>query len=126
MSGDAPAGLSVLIIDDEKDFAETLASRLHIRNITARAAFSGEQGLALLEETPPDVTLLDMWMPGLSGLAVLREIRRRFAALPVIIVSGHCSEPERAAAETLGIQGFHDKPVDFAELLENITRAAGR
>lgn len=124
------AGISVLIIDDEEDFARTLAGRLELRGMAVRCAFSGEQGLALMRESLPDLLLLDMRMPGLSGVDVLRLLRAGEAvpggsSLPVCIVSGHAEERNLQEAEALGIQGYFSKPLRFDELLEAIAALAG-
>ena len=118
---------SVLIIDDEEDFAHTLAGRLELRGITAHCAASGEEGLKRLRDNPPDLVLLDMRMPGLSGVEVLRRLRGGEAApgwenLPVFIVSGHAREQSLQEAEALGIQGYFSKPLQFNELLDAIQR----
>jgi len=113
------SGLSVLLIDDEEDFIRTLATRLELRGMRARTAFSGEAGLKSLEEEAPDVVLLDMRMPGLSGFDVLRAIRASAThkGLPVIIISGHCSEEDQNQVLALGVSGYFTKPVRFEELL---------
>jgi len=110
-------GLSVLLIDDEEDLVRTLAVRLELRGMRARTTFSGEAGLQSLSEELPDVVLLDMRMPGLSGFDVLRRIRARHKELPVIIISGHCSEQDRDQVLALGVSGYFTKPVRFEELL---------
>lgn len=128
MSATRPA-ITVLIIDDEEDFAHTLAGRLELRGITAHCAASGEEGLKRLRASLPDLVLLDMRMPGLSGVEVLRRLRGHDAApgwaeLPVFIVSGHAQERSLQEAEALGIQGYFSKPLQFNELLDAIGRLA--
>lgn len=114
----------ILIVDDEEDFARTLASRLELRGMATVCAFDGESGLAAVEREAPAVLLLDMRMPGLSGVDVLARLRRGAVPgredTPVIIVTGHCSETDAARAEELGIQGYHSKPLDFDALLASI------
>lgn len=117
---DSAAGIKVLVIDDEEDFATTLASRLELRGMVVRSALSGEQGLELLRREPPEVILLDMRMPGLSGVEVLREVRHTMPGLPVIIITGHCSEQDFEKAQDLKVQGYHTKPLNFEKLLESI------
>lgn len=126
MSGLTP-GTAILIIDDEEDFARTLAGRLELRGLNVRFAFSGEEGLALLRSAPPDLLLLDMRMPGLSGVDTLRRLRAGEArpcpaGLPVCIVSGHAEEQNLQEAEELGIQGYFSKPLQFSELLDAIAK----
>ncbi len=113
-------GLKVLIVDDERDFALTLADRLALRGIEARTAFSGAEGLDCLRESLADLVLLDMRMPGLSGVEVLREVRVMWPDLPVIVITGHCSEQDFQAAHDLGVNGYHAKPLNFLDLLADI------
>ena len=113
-------GLSILLIDDEEDFIRTLATRLELRGMRPRMAFSGVQGLEELEREEPDVILLDMRMPALSGLDVLRRIRAKRPELPVMIITGHCSEQDRDQALELGVQGYYSKPAPFDELLDSL------
>ena len=126
MSADDINGLYILIIDDEQDFACTLASRLELRGARALCSFNGEDGLARIKEELPDVVLLDMRMPGLSGLEVLERIRLEHVDLPVVVVSGHCSQHDRDSAEDLGVLAFHPKPLQFRELLATIAPLRGR
>ena len=125
---------AILIIDDEEDFAQTLASRLELRGMSVRFVTSGESGLALLREHTPDLLLLDMRMPGLSGVDVLREVRSGGQipdgkTLPVFIVSGHAFEKDFQTAEELGVQGCFSKPLQFQELYDRmveVLRGRGR
>lgn len=122
-------GLRVLIVDDEEDFARALASRLELRGLTASCAFSGEQAFELLRQKLPDIMLLDMRMPGLSGVELLRRLRLEGLIaggekLPILVITGHCSEEDHTEAHKLGIQGYHAKPLDMEELLAAISAAA--
>lgn len=121
-------GRSALIVDDEEDFARTLASRLELRGMHVACAFCGGDGLEALGRALPDVLLLDMRMPGLSGVDVLRSLRKErqipgSADLPVIVVTGHCSEQDYNEANKLGIQGYHAKPLDMDALLATMQEA---
>lgn len=107
---------SVLIIDDEEDFAHTLAERLSLRDLAVQVACSGAEGLALMEQNLPDALLLDMRMPAMSGIEVLRVVRQKYGSLPVLIITGHCSQEDHDMAQQLGVQGYHPKPLDFKEL----------
>lgn len=120
--------VSILIVDDEEDFARTLSSRLELRGYCVHTAFGGEEGLSSMVADPPDVLLLDMRMPGLSGPEVLAKLRheRPFpgsATLPVIIVTGHCTEQDTEEVRKLGVSGYHTKPLNLEELLESISTA---
>ncbi|WP_034637973.1 response regulator [Desulfovibrio cuneatus] len=111
---------SVLIIDDEEDFAHTLAERLSLRNLAVQVACSGAEGLAFMEQNLPDALLLDMRMPAMSGIEVLRTVRQKYGMLPVLIITGHCSQEDHDRAQELGVQGYHSKPLDFKELFEQL------
>lgn len=126
MDSSALTGLRVLIVDDEEDFASALGSRLELRKMEVSLAFSGEEGLALLRSTPADVLLLDMRMPGLAGIDVLQRVREEQPGLPVIIITGHCSESDFDKAQKLGVQGYLVKPLQFAELLAALTAIAAK
>ena len=126
MSDATSFAASILIIDDEEDFAQTLASRLELRNMRVRCTYDGEQGLAAMAESLPDLLLLDMRMPGLSGVDILRKLRLEKTiaggdVLPVFIISGHAEEQAFQEAEKLGVQGYFFKPLEFDELLKAIT-----
>lgn len=121
-------GIRVLIIEDEEEFALTLASRLELRDMIVQCAFSGKDGLSKLGEGLPDILLLDMRMPGLSGVDVLKVLRVEKTIpgaekIPVILVSGHAEEEDFREAEKMGIQGYVAKPVQFEELLAAMARA---
>ena len=111
---------SVLIIDDEEDFAQTLAERLSLRNLTVQVACSGAEGLACIAQNPPDAVLLDMRMPAMSGIEVLRIVRQQYGMLPVLVITGHCSQEDHDRAQQLGVQGYHPKPLDFKELFDQL------
>lgn len=124
MTPDACQGLSVLIVDDEEDFGQTLAGRLELRGMRVRTALSGHEGLEMFRRETPDVILLDMRMPGLSGVDVLHQVRILEPELPVLVITGHCSELDFEQARKLGIQGYHPKPLDFDQLMVSLQQAA--
>ncbi len=111
---------SVLIIDDEEDFAQTLAERLSLRHLAVQVACSGAEGLERLAQNLPDAVLLDMRMPAMSGIEVLRTVRQQYGMLPVLIITGHCSQEDHDRAQQLGVQGYHSKPLDFKELFDQL------
>ena len=80
---------TILIIDDEASIRESLSGILADEGFLALSAEDGQQGLSLLEDEQVDLVLLDIWMPGLDGLEVLKRIKETQAELPVIMISGH-------------------------------------
>ena len=119
----------LLVVDDEASHRMMIEAVLQDVGWLVEEAESGDEALQILEESRPSVVLLDMRMPGLSGVDVLRRLRGHDAApgwkeLPVFIVSGHAREQSLQEAEALGIQGYFSKPLQFDELLDAIRRLA--
>jgi DNA-binding response OmpR family regulator len=111
---------SILLIDDEEAFVTTLQERLEMRGFPARVALDGQSGLDLIAEEPPDVVVLDLRMPGISGVEVLRSIRKQWPGIPVIMLSGHGSDQDFETCMNLGAVMYHKKPLDIDMLLESI------
>lgn len=116
--------IKLLIIDDEIEFASTLCKRLTLRGIDASDVHSGGEGLAVLEEKSPDIVLLDLKMPDMSGLDVLADIKTYDSSIEVIILTGHGSSGSGIEAMEKGAFDYIMKPVDLKELLEKINVAA--
>ncbi len=115
---------SILLIDDENEFVETLAERLEIRGCVSRIASDGEAGISMVTSESFDVVILDLMMPGLSGLDTLRQIKTIDKALPVIILTGHGSTKDAMEGMHIGAFDFLMKPLDISELLEKIQLAS--
>jgi DNA-binding NtrC family response regulator len=115
--------IKVLIVDDEMDFANTLAQRLKMRNLKVGAAYDGEEALTRLKEDEPDVVVLDLRMPGMHGMEVLQEIRKGYPDIQVIVLTGHGTDKDEEEAKRLGGFGFLNKPVDI-DILEQKIKAA--
>ena len=84
--------IKVLIVDDEKTFADLLAERLEIRNFEVAVALSGEAAIHLIQEQDFDVVLLDVFMPGQGGIETLKKIKSIKPLIDVIMLTGHGSE----------------------------------
>jgi DNA-binding response OmpR family regulator len=117
------APLKVLLVDDEEEFVKALAERLEIRGIHAEVAFNGEQGLQAVRVSSPDVMVLDLKMPGIDGLEVLRRVMKSHPEVRVIVLTGHGSEMDREVATRTGAFEYLHKPVDIRDLIEVINRA---
>ncbi|MFH0901494.1 MAG: response regulator [Pseudomonadota bacterium] len=116
--------LSVLVIDDEVVFRETLAKVLGRHGISAIIAVDGEDGLALLAREQVDVITLDLRMPGLDGLSTLRRIRETKPCVPVILLTGHGTAEAGLAAIREQAFNFLLKPIAPEQLIEEIRAAA--
>jgi excisionase family DNA binding protein len=108
----------VLVVDDDEGLRSFLRSNLEIEGYEVREAASAEEGLAALDEEPPDLILLDVMMPRMNGWEMLQRVRERHGvgAMPVIMFSGKVDENE-ATAEERGAQAFIGKPFDPEQLL---------
>ena len=115
--------LRVLLVDDEEDFVETLADRLKMRDLDATTAHNGEQALSVVKEGEPDVIVLDLKMPGMDGIEVLRRVRKAYPSVEVIILTGHGSEKDEEVARSLGAFDYMKKPVDLDKLVPRIKSA---
>lgn len=117
--------LKVLFVDDEEDFVRTMAERMEMREVGSDVAFDGEQALQMLEEDVPDVMVLDLRMPGIDGMEVLRRVKEKYPQMEVIIMTGHGSDADELEARRLGAFDYLCKPVDINHLME-VVRGAGR
>jgi DNA-binding NtrC family response regulator len=115
--------LRVLLVDDERDFLETLMKRLRKRNLEVSGANSGEEALRVLRETPMDVVVLDVRMPGIDGIQVLREIKTINPLIQVIMLTGHASVEVAVEGMELGAFDYLMKPANLDELLYKIQDA---
>lgn len=115
----------VLIVEDEPSFVEALELSLGKEGLDVFSAMDGREGLDSFREHRPDVVLLDLMLPGLPGLDVLRAIRRE-SAVPVIVVSAKEAEADIVAALELGADDYVTKPYSVRELVARVRAAARR
>lgn len=114
--------IKIMLVDDEKQFVDTLAERLAMRGFSARVAYDGPQALKAVEE-PTDVIVLDLRMPGMDGFEVLRSVKKSNPQVQVIILTGHGGDAEEQTAYRMGAYNFLKKPMDIDELLNSIRMA---
>jgi len=113
----------VLLVDDEQEFVHALSERLQSRSIRSAIAYDGEQALAMVASDEPEVIVLDLKMPGIDGLEVLRRVKQTNPATEVIILTGHGSDAEEVIAADLGAFAYLRKPVDIDELTRTMKEA---
>lgn len=116
-------GLNVLFVDDEVDFLETLLKRMKKRDVNVTGIKSGEEALELLAREPVDVLVLDLRMPEMDGIQTLREIKKRYPLIEVIMLTGHASLEVALEGMELGAFDYLMKPIDIDELLYKIQDA---
>ncbi len=119
-------GLTVLIVDDEVEFLETLVKRLRKRKLAVNGVSSGEAALEELRQTPVDIVVLDVKMPGMSGLDTLREIKKCYHLMEVIMLTGHANMEVAIEGMDIGAFDYLMKPIDIDELLYKIQDAYKR
>jgi two-component system OmpR family response regulator len=116
----------VLLIDDEEELVTTLVERLQFRGIEAEAATSGARALEALERGCFQAAVLDLKMPGLSGLDVMEVIRRKHPGTKIILITGHGAEEEVAADSLPGSVEILLKPFSIDVLIEAVQAALKR
>jgi DNA-binding NtrC family response regulator len=118
--------IKVLVVDDEKDFATSLAERLKLRRFDCTIGHGGKEALELIEKKKPeafDVVVLDLKMPDMSGLDVLAEIKKKYPAIQVIMLTGHGSITSGIQGMEAGAFDYLMKPFDINELERKIRQA---
>jgi excisionase family DNA binding protein len=111
----------ILIVDDDDRLREFVRVNLEMEGYSVREAADAEQGLAALEEEPPDLILLDVMMPKVDGWEMLRRVQERHGvgSIPVIMFSGKVDEEAMRDAASRGAQGFIGKPFNPQQLIES-------
>ena len=115
--------LTVLFVDDEKDYLETLLKRMRKRDVDASGAESGAEALEFLTQHDVDVVVLDVRMPGMGGIEALRKIKDIRPLIEVVMLTGHASLEVARAGMELGAFDYLMKPVNIDELLYKIEDA---
>lgn len=116
----------VLLVDDEEELVTTLVERLEFRGIEAEAATSGHEALELLGRKSFQVAVIDLKMPGLSGLEVLEVIRRKYPEMKVLLTTGHGSTGEPDEAMPQDAFDILLKPFNIDALIERLHAALGK
>ncbi len=118
--------IHVLIVDDEIEFASTLAERMELRGIRAKVTNCGEDALSSVMAESPDVVLLDLKMPDIGGLEVLDAIKKTDPSIEVIMITGHGCTVSGIEGMEHGAFDYLLKPVDLNMLLEKIQQASNQ
>ena len=117
------SGKTILIVDDEVSIRNALGGALQDEGCQVRTADDGPSALQAITELSPDIVLLDIWMPGLDGLEVLKKIKDRQPDLPVIMISGHGTVETAVRATKLGAFDFIEKPLSLDRVILAIRHA---
>ncbi|MFH1951512.1 MAG: response regulator [Pseudomonadota bacterium] len=109
--------IKILLVDDEKEFVESLSERLELRDLKADIAYDGEEALQSVKKEKPDVMVLDLRMPGIDGLEVLRQVKKKHPDIEVVVLTAHGTEAEEKEAFRLGASAYLKKPVEIDHLV---------
>lgn len=120
---DVPSPSKVLLVDDEREFVETLSERLQMRDYASAVVYGGEEALSIVDEDEPEVMILDLKMPGIDGLEVLKQVKEKHPSVEVIVLTGHGSEEIAQRCLELGACAYLEKPVDIERLTHAMQEA---
>lgn len=124
-SGDSAGRARVLVVDDEVSIRDLLAKTLALAEYDVDVCPDGRSALERMRMYPYDLLIADLKMPGMDGLAVIREAKRYKADLPVIIITGFSTESSAIEAVNLGVDGYLTKPFRVPQVLAAAARALG-
>ena len=116
--GGRSEGPLVLVVDDDERLREFVRVNLEMEGYSVREASGAEEALAAIEDTAPELVLLDVVMPGIDGWQMLQRMQERHGQIPVIMFSGKVDEGAAGDAKQRGASGFVGKPFDPQELIE--------
>jgi len=115
--------LTVLIVDDEVELVSTLGERLELRNIRTQIATNGETALNIMKNSPPQVAVIDVMMPGVGGIDILDKMREQKINIPVILITGYGSKRKGKEGIERGAFDYLMKPVRIEELIAKMNDA---
>ena len=115
--------MKVLIVDDEKKIADALAERLGLRGFDATPIYDGTSALSLLRRDNFDGIILDLRLPDIDGIKVLRQTKERFPNIRIVILSGHGNEQDFKTCLELGAIACFHKPANILKLTEPLAQA---
>ncbi len=118
---------AVLLVDDEVPFVDTMSKRLGKRNLTISAAYNGAEALSALEtDRHIDVVILDVKMPGMDGIETLKEIKKTYPLVEVIMLTGHATVESAIEGMKLGAFDYLMKPCDIEQLMAKVQEAKAK
>lgn len=115
--------IKILLVDDEKEFVEVLSERLEVRGFDVKIALSRQEALEWIYKSEFDVVLLDVMIPGDSGIEILSEIKRARPLIQIIMLTGHAKIDTAVRGIELGAYDYLLKPLEIEPLVEKIKMA---
>jgi len=120
------ANIHLLLVDDEERFLTTTRTLLEKRGVAASIASNGVDALRLMDENPVDVVILDVKMPGVDGVEVLRHTKQKHPLVEVIMLTGHASVESAVEGLKLGAFDYVTKPCEISNLMAKVNEAYAR
>ncbi|MDF1665900.1 MAG: response regulator transcription factor [Planctomycetota bacterium] len=111
---------TILLVEDDETLRFGLTDKLALEGYTVQSASTGEEGLKFTEEGPPDLAILDIGLPGMSGLEVLSRLRERPESFPVILLTARAGEGDKVLGLELGADDYITKPFGVRELIARV------
>lgn len=118
--------MRILIVDDEQEFLELMSNRLQKRGFSVVSADTGDKALDLVERQDFEAMILDVKMPGMDGIEVLRRVKRLRPGLPVLLLTGHASMEAAMTGVESGAVDYLLKPVPINDLVIRLRDMAAR
>jgi DNA-binding response OmpR family regulator len=115
--------MKVLLVDDEKEFVKSLSERMQMRDVQSKVAYDGKEAIETMNEDLPDVMVLDLKMPGMDGMELLRRTKKAFPGVQIVMLTGHGSEKDEQEARRLGAYEYLQKPVSITDLMKTVREA---
>ena len=118
-----PMKIKLLVVDDEKKFVDVLSKRLELQDLEVANAYNGEEAVQMVQKQDFDVVILDVLMPGKSGIDTLKEIKKINPLIHFIMLTGHARIDTAIEGMELGAYDYLIKPTELEELVEKIRLA---
>ncbi len=113
----------VLLVDDEEAFLESMSERMRLRGMDVSTASSAKEALAVIETDIFDAVILDIQLPEMDGMAVLKKIKAKHPEAQIILLTGHASLEKGVEAMKIGASDYLEKPADMDALYKKIKEA---
>jgi len=113
----------ILLVDDEQEFVQTLSERLQMRDMGTAVAYDGRSALDQVRRDEPEIMIIDLKMPEIDGMELLKQVKQTCPAVQVIVLTGHGCEQDKKKCLALGAFSYMQKPVDINQLCESVKSA---